>query len=62
MYALFPPLALRYKSPTWDKQTATKCVCHSLCVVAMLQKMCTVRCNRKWTIKVQENICEKFGV
>ena len=30
-------------------------VCDSWCVVAMLQKMCTVRCNKKWTIKVQEN-------
>ena len=59
---VFQPLAVRYKNPTWDKQTATKCVFHSRCVEAMLQKMRTVCCNRKWTIKVQENHREKFGV
>ena len=58
----FQPLTVRYKSPTCDKQTATNCVCHSRCVVAMLQKMRTVRCNRKWTIKVQENHRENFGM
>ena len=58
----FQPLAMCYKRPTWDKQTATKCVCHSWYIVVMLQKMRTVHCNRKWTIKVQENHCEKFGM
>ena len=47
-------LGVRCKSPTWDKQTAIKCVCHSRCVVVMLQNMRTVRCNRKWTTRIPQ--------
>ena len=35
----FQPLAVRYKSHTWGVNKQTQNVCHSRCVVAMLQKI-----------------------